>query len=245
MRALARALGPSLESLDLRENRGISDDGVGELARALPRLPALRRLYLHTTRFRDAQPLAEALPQALEVLDLGGNRICEGGLALARLVGECPSLLYLNLSGIGMGPRDFEALAATMRQQGAFQSLQVLDISCRYMRGAELDDLVQAFRAGACPRLEVLRAMECGINDETAQVLVDTLRESAWPALRRLDLRFNDMSDAMGKALVEAGGSCEVDVSKRYRYSWLRQDTFTIQECLLDRVAPGWLGEIR
>ena len=102
--ALAEALPPTLEDLDLK-GMGCGDRGMAALAAALPALTRLRNLEVNDNhRVRDVgwTALADALPKlpALRSLDVTCCMTNAGALAIAAVLPRCsPTLVRLELSG--------------------------------------------------------------------------------------------------------------------------------------------------
>ena len=140
-RALARATHLArLESLDLSDNP-IGDEGLEALVEAAlwPRLRELRLVAGQiTSRGACALALAKRPWAALEVLDLGGNRIGdEGGQALAQS-DRLPALRQLELSANELGARGMAALL----RAGGLGRLELLGLVSNPLSPAEARALV-------------------------------------------------------------------------------------------------------
>ena len=104
-----------VEDLDLTQT-GVGDDGVAQLAGALPRCGRLRNLVLSLNNLTAAAaaPLASALPACeLRSLDVGLNFIGEGIVALAACL-PATRLEQLSVHHCSMGPEGLQALAAAL-----------------------------------------------------------------------------------------------------------------------------------
>ena len=128
MRALAHALPLGIETVEIT-GHNIGDEGAEALAKAAPRLGALRRISLGWNDIRDAgaTALADALQAApIATLNLEYNWISGPGVAsLAAASARKGQLRSLNLAGNNVGARGGAALATALRSGS---SLQVLDL---------------------------------------------------------------------------------------------------------------------
>ncbi|NDE14282.1 hypothetical protein EBZ80_05055 [bacterium] len=172
----------NLKHIDLSGNRIGAERAVG-LAGCLPR--RLRSLVLRDNRLGDrgVTVIAGQLSglSRLEVLDLGENRIRNGGASLAAGLAGCPALRSL---GLGMNDLDDNGITAVA---GAFQSLtklETLNLSGNRFGVAGTAAVADAFRY-----LPVLRTLDLSVNSlgsEGAAAVADALRHV--PVLTSLDL---------------------------------------------------------
>jgi hemoglobin-like flavoprotein/Ran GTPase-activating protein (RanGAP) involved in mRNA processing and transport/tRNA A-37 threonylcarbamoyl transferase component Bud32 len=211
----ARLLGgapPELEELDLSGN-AFGPAGADALETALPRL-RLRWLHLGDCALGGAAVarIMAAIPAGLERLDVPGNGIDAGSLALGTWGDRRITLKQLDVSRNPLGTgglgalsrsgalRDLTALsaagiAASSRQASdlvsaleGFSALEALTLNDNAL-GAPFADALAASPLSA--RLVCLSLTSAHLGDAGLGALA---RGTAWHALRRLDLGRNDVS---------------------------------------------------
>uniref|UniRef100_A0A7S0AYJ7 Uncharacterized protein n=1 Tax=Pyrodinium bahamense TaxID=73915 RepID=A0A7S0AYJ7_9DINO len=156
----------NLRCLDLCGNC-IGDDGVIELAKALPKCRSLEQLLLGTNRIADAgaEALADAVPQCkrLERLVLASNDVGDRGAALlAKALPACSMLTVLSLSGNRLSDNAAECFAEAMPST---PRLKLLHIDGNLLSPVSRDMLHSARRNSGKPR-------RCMVDGETFESLL-------------------------------------------------------------------------
>ena len=209
--ALAEALAAPdsrATGLDL-SNNPLGDAGGAALGRLLPRWGGLQRLDLRSAGLGDAGVLAllEGMRKdTLTHLDLsccsgalfGRNTVeARGAEAVARLLAQTSSLVWLSLASTGLPPECATVLSKGLRQN---LTLRVLNIGDNPMGDNGASNIL---RAAISADLRELGLERSNISDKSAPHLA-ALLDAGRVALERLDLRGNKLSSQAASSIASA-----------------------------------------
>ncbi|CAE8712804.1 unnamed protein product [Polarella glacialis] len=184
---LLQPLGPSLEELDLSQNK-LYASSMRALLAGLPEMPKLQWLSLAENTFATADFVAWP----------------PGTSNFGRLAEVAPQLRELDLRDIGLGTSaDDFALRAV--GAGIPPGLEKLHLSGSKLEAVQLQQLFQVLPPGL--RLRVLSLVRCQLDDAGVAMLAVAALGITLPSLdqlRVLDIRANPVSSAASTALLEA-----------------------------------------
>lgn len=217
--ALAKALKlqalPSLTSLDLRDS-SISPVGFETTLDALSGPPgkSIQELFFRC---------AGTAPKALRILSVGlrsymGPSIrvlslelcmmgCEGASALASALPHCRRLETLVLNSVLLGPDGASIISKcfepSLGRPTAGALLRELSLCNNAMRDGGMAAWAQAFEAGGCKNLTVLRLSGNNITKKGLMSLGSALKTGACKGLVTLELSDNPLGDQGARILSE------------------------------------------